>query len=312
MIDQFRLSIGQVRPGSAGQAAGFQATQQMGFPPVQVARGRGEERLLSEGSRTRIGQKSEDAMPYLEHEGHRLFYREQGHGPLLLILPGNTASSAHHLGELACFGRSFHAIALDFRGTGLSERLAPWPDDWYEQAAHDVAALVKRTGEGPAYVMGTSGGGMVALLLAILHPEAVRGVIADSCIEVYPPELLRQEMARRNPQGPEAAAFWRSGHGADWEEVVAADSAMMRRFAAQGGDLFRGQLGRIGCPVLFTVSLADEMLPDPGAQVCHMVQQIPSSRAVIFPEGTHPLMWSRAGDFRQVAGQWLAAMQGSG
>ena len=34
-------------------------------------------------------------MPYVTHDDHRLFYREQGNGPLLLILPGNTASSAH-------------------------------------------------------------------------------------------------------------------------------------------------------------------------------------------------------------------------
>ena len=42
-------------------------------------------------------------MPNFIHNSQRLFYREQGEGPLLLILPGNTASSACHPEEVAYF-----------------------------------------------------------------------------------------------------------------------------------------------------------------------------------------------------------------
>ena len=55
-------------------------------------------------------------------EGHRLHYREHGRGPLLIILPGNTASSALHERELVEFCRTIHAVALDLLGTGQSER----------------------------------------------------------------------------------------------------------------------------------------------------------------------------------------------
>ena len=43
-------------------------------------------------------------MPHFEWKGQRLFYRERGEGELLLVLPGNTASSACHDGELRRFG----------------------------------------------------------------------------------------------------------------------------------------------------------------------------------------------------------------
>ena len=44
-------------------------------------------------------------MPYFIRNDNRLFYREQGAAPLLLILPGNTAASACREAELAHFGQ---------------------------------------------------------------------------------------------------------------------------------------------------------------------------------------------------------------
>ena len=62
-------------------------------------------------------------MPHFAHHGHRLFYREQGEGTLLMILPGNTASSACYEGELNYFSRRYRAVSLDFAGTGASDWL---------------------------------------------------------------------------------------------------------------------------------------------------------------------------------------------
>ena len=97
-------------------------------------------------------------MPYFTANNQRLFYREQGSGPLLLILHGNTASSAMHAGELAYFGQRYHAVALDLPGCGQSQREAVWPDDWWAQGGHAAAALVQHLGYPRALVMGTSGG----------------------------------------------------------------------------------------------------------------------------------------------------------
>ena len=55
----------------------------------------------------------------------RLAYRTSGSGVLLLILPGNTASSAYHTGELEHFGERFHAVsesqAPNLQNPGLSD-----------------------------------------------------------------------------------------------------------------------------------------------------------------------------------------------
>jgi len=247
-------------------------------------------------------------VPYFVHHDRRLFYRQQGSGPLLLILPGNTSSSATHQSELAHFGQRYHAVALDFWGTGRSDRAETWPDDWWAQGARDAATLVKHLGYKECLAVGSSGGGVVALLMAIQFPGYVRAVIADSCVERLPPERLRAEVATRARRTPEQAAFWRCAHGDDWQQVVDADSHRLLRLAQRGGDWFGGRLGEVRCPVLFTASLRDDALPDVTQQVCGMASQIRGSRIFFASEGGHPLMWSRPEDLKQAADCFLAAL----
>jgi pimeloyl-ACP methyl ester carboxylesterase len=248
-------------------------------------------------------------MPYFHHDGLRLFYREDPRRPppdtLLLILPGNTASSAHHQADLAFFGRRYRTVALDFAGTGRSGRMAVWPADWWVHGAHAAAALIAHLGHERAIVLGTSGGGIAALHLAILHPDRVRAVIADSCIERWPPEALRAAVASRAGPSPAQVEFWQRGHGNDWARVVDADSDMLLRVADTGGDIFAGRLRAIRCPVLITASRRDDALVDVEAQVQHMAEQIGGARFHLADDGAHPFMWSRAEEFRRVVAAFL-------
>ncbi len=68
-------------------------------------------------------------MAYFTWNGKHIHYRENGAGELLLILPGNTASSICHQGELDHFGKAYHAVAIDFLGTGKSDRESEWSDN---------------------------------------------------------------------------------------------------------------------------------------------------------------------------------------
>lgn len=239
------------------------------------------------------------------HEGVRLAYRIEGDGPLLLILPGNTASSALHTGELAHFGARFRAVAPDLRGAGQSERLARWPDDWYQRCAHDMAALVNHLQERECIAMGTSGGAIVALWLAILHPTIVRGVVADSTVAAHPPAWLHALLAARTARSPGQVAFWQAAHGDDWPQVVEQDTAMLQSVADRGGRFFDDQLSSIRCPVLITASLGDTLLPTVAASQLDLLAQIPDSRLFLAKAGDHPLLWSNAMEFRRAADAFL-------
>lgn len=248
----------------------------------------------------------EISMPEIILNNHRLFYRERGTGPLLIILPGNTSSSAMHQRELVEFSRNYHAIALDLLGTGQSERLDVWPEDWWQQGARDVLALIDQLGEHPAILVGTSGGAVIALWAAILGSGLVRSVIADSLTEVLAPEVIRAEIRSRERKTPDQMAFWRDAHGPDWEQVVAADSRILLAFADRGGDWFGGRLKEIQCPVLISASLTDDLLPDTGVQIPRMSAQIPESEVFLVNGGGHPLMGSRSDAFHAVAAGFLA------
>jgi len=248
-------------------------------------------------------------MPF-PHNDHRLFYREAGEGPLMVLLPGNTATSACMQGELDYFSDRYHTVALDFWGTGQSDRLAVWPDDWFRQAAHDTAALIRHLG-GQAIVMGTSGGADVALWLAVLNPDLVRAVVADSTVEIYPPDELRAEVHGREARTPGQVGFWRFAHGDDWEQPVDADSRLLLRLADLDGRLAPEALETIGCPVLFTATLDDDSLPDVAVQVPSMAQRVPDARVYLTHGGAHPLMWSRPDEFRAVCELFLHNLEPS-
>jgi pimeloyl-ACP methyl ester carboxylesterase len=157
--------------------------------------------------------------------------------------------------------------------------------------------------------MGTSGGAIVALWTAIFYPDRVRAVIADSCVPTFPPEMLEhnviQERARRTPG---QVAFWRNAHGEDWEQVVKADTDLIRRFVERGRDWFKDRLSEVQCPVLLTASKQDVALSQVARQTCQMAEQISDCRLYLHNKGGHPLMWSQPETFRAVADRFLMAV----
>jgi len=246
-------------------------------------------------------------MPYFEWNGNNLFYRQRGNGPLLVLLPGNTASSAHLQSELDYFSDRFKIAALDFLGTGQSDRVEVWADRWWLQGARQTAALIEHLGAEHAFLIGTSGGAVAALLTAIHFPEKVLAVVADSFVEKAPPDQFRQHViADRAQRTPGQVEFWRTGHGNDWEQVVDADTAMLEHFANQGADWFNGKLDQTQCPVLLTGSLKDELIIDVADQFCGMVQKIRYCRLYLHSQGGHPLMWSQPTVFRAVSDLFLS------
>ncbi len=234
-----------------------------------------------------------------------LHYREVGAGPLLLVLPGNTASSACHDGEMAHFSGRFRTVAPDLRGTGQSTRLAAWPDDWYRSArttwppCSTTWAPNAASPWAPAAAPSSRCGWRFCT-------RRVTAVIADSTAAGYPPAWLCQAMATRSARSPGQVAFWQGAHGADWAQVVEQDTLMLLRIADRGGDFFGGRLAEIACPVLLTASLGDSVLYDVGPAQLAMAAALPDSRLFLAKQGDHPLMWSNAGEFRRVADAYLA------
>ncbi len=246
-------------------------------------------------------------MPFFEYQGRKIYYRLAGKGELMIILPGNTASSACHLGEIEYYKENYKVVSPDYLGTGKSDRLEDWKgEEWFEESARQVIALIKHLKADKAILMGTSGGASIALLAAILAPESVKAVIADSTSILFTEKMLSENVIKeRKAPGCGLLAFWLNANGPDWEEVVDADTAMLTKCVNNGGDLFKGRLSEIECPVLITAGKEDQTMENVEAELESFKKQIPDCHLYLHSSGDHPFMWTEMEAFRTNADLFL-------
>ena len=132
----------------------------------------------------RAAQAERDYLPkgrFVTVDGVRLHYVEKGSGPPVVFLHGNGAMVEDMLisGVVEHTASAYRSIVFDRPGFGHSER----PGDRYWTAAAQ-ALLFARTfaqlGIGSSIVVGQSWGTLVALALALNHPQSVGGLVLAS------------------------------------------------------------------------------------------------------------------------------------
>lgn len=109
--------------------------------------------------------------------GNTFAVEVRGNGEATLLIHGggeDAAMLAPLADQLATSGR--RVITYDRRGTGESGR-ADWPGGGAAQHADDAAALLAALDVDDAHVIGFSSGGVIALDLAVRHPDVVAGAV---------------------------------------------------------------------------------------------------------------------------------------
>ncbi len=139
--------------------------------------------------------------------GAHVAYQVVGEGPFDLVLRGEwfchldwlweEPSIARMLSRLASFSR---LILLDLRGTGLSDPVSLGELPTVEEWTDDIRLVMDTVGSERAALVGTGGGGPMAMLFAAMYPDRVSGlVLIDSYARLaagpdfavgVPPELF--------------------------------------------------------------------------------------------------------------------------
>ncbi|TGG96805.1 MAG: alpha/beta fold hydrolase [Aphanocapsa feldmannii 277cV] len=103
-----------------------------------------------------------------------------GAGQPLLLVHGFGACGLHWRHQLGALGRDHLVLAPDLVGFGDAPMPQPTRGRPYRFAdwADQMATLLRTEAHTPVWVVGHSIGALVALELALQHPDAVRGVIA--------------------------------------------------------------------------------------------------------------------------------------
>jgi len=129
---------------------------------------------------------------FVEIEGMRIHYRDEGAGPPLVLLHGFGSSLYTWDGWVRQLAGTRRLIRLDLPGFGLT---GPAPDGDYtaERYVRVVTALLDRLGVERTDIAGNSMGGRTALMFALAHPERVRKLIlvdAGGFAPMPPPSLF--------------------------------------------------------------------------------------------------------------------------
>jgi 3-oxoadipate enol-lactonase len=129
-------------------------------------------------------------MPFVENQGAKIYWDEQGEGEPLLLIMGLSYPSYMWHRTRPILAQQYRTIAFDNRGVGQSDA----PPGVYSIAlmASDAAAVLDAARVTSAHVFGVSMGGMIAQEFALQYPQRVRSLILG-CTNAGGPHSVRAE-----------------------------------------------------------------------------------------------------------------------
>jgi pimeloyl-ACP methyl ester carboxylesterase len=148
-------------------------------------------------------------MAFVENQGARIYWDEQGQGEPVLLIMGLGYPSATWYRTRPALAARYRTIALDNRGSGLSDT-PPGPYS-IQLMASDAAAVLDAAGIEGAHVFGVSMGGMIAQEFALQYRQRVFSLILG-CTAAGGPTAVRAEaeatwmLMNRDKMSPEQAA----------------------------------------------------------------------------------------------------------
>lgn len=267
-------------------------------------------------------RKVESLLPpkgrFVEVPGARLHLREFGESqagrPTILMIHGLAGQLAHYTyGVAGRLAAQHRVIVVDRPGSGYSTRAPGVAADLSTQA-QALAALLRTLGPEPAFVVGHSLGGAVALTLALEHPQQVAGLALLAPLthirEDVPPAF--KGLTIESPLVRKLVA-WTLAIPASIKnskptlEMVFGPEAVPRDFATRGGGLLSLR------PSAFLSASSDlQALPDRLPQVQARYAELRLPVSVLYGKDDRILDWKANGQalVDQVPGARLELVEG--
>jgi len=241
-------------------------------------------------------------MAFVENQGARIYWDEQGQGEPVLLIMGLGYPSGMWYRTRPPLAARYRTIALDNRGSGLSDT-PPGPYS-IPQMASDAAAVLDAAGIEGAHVFGVSMGGMIAQEFALQYRQRVFSLILG-CTAAGGPTAVRAEaeatwmVMNRDKMSPEQAAgaavpfIYDQTTPREWIE----EDLSVRRpwfpsaegYAAQLQGILAwesySRLGQIIASTLVIHGESDRLVPPANANL--IAERIPGAKLVTIPRASH-------------------------
>ncbi|MCI8950656.1 MAG: alpha/beta hydrolase, partial [Lachnospiraceae bacterium] len=198
---------------------------------------------------------------------------------------------------LPLYEEHFKVIVVDFLGHGRSDRLAEFPADLWQEEARQTIALLEHLNCGKASLVGSSGGAWAAVNAALLRPDLVEKVVADSFDgqtlgENFAENLIEERAGAR--QNEQAVWFYQWCQGEDWERIVDMDTKALVQCSKERLPLFFKPLSELKAPLLLMGSARDEMVKPDIQDEYEAISEETGAEICMFSGGGHPAIFSNA------------------
>ncbi len=267
-------------------------------------------------------------MPILDIRDASFFYETAGDpdAPPLLIITGITDYTAKAAWQMAGLAADFRVITFDNRGAGRS---SPIPVGYTTaDMADDAAAVLSALNIDSADVFGLSMGGMIALNLALKHPERVRRLVLG-CTSAGGALWVRSDdrvlaaftdpTTSDDPRQEYYSRMWMSisdGFIAERPDVIErlADMAVANpqtpeAFISQLQAILShdvaGRLSDIRQPALVLHGDADQLIPPDNGR--HLARGLPNAELILYPGAGHLFFIERADEVNREIRRFLTA-----
>jgi pimeloyl-ACP methyl ester carboxylesterase len=225
-----------------------------------------------------------DGGRYADINGIRIYYETYGRGDPVLVLHGGGGSLENMSHQIRALTPAHRVIAADSRGQGRSTDSEAALS--YGLMADDMLRLLDHLQIARADVVGWSDGGIIALDMAMHHPDRVRRIVAiganyDAAGLVIP--------AAADAEIPPVSIFYRSfapdpAHWPVMRRKLAAMWATQPHYTLQ-------ELAAIRAPALI---IAGEFDIAKREHTDQLARAIPAGQEYIIPGATHDLIWRKA------------------
>jgi 3-oxoadipate enol-lactonase len=241
-------------------------------------------------------------MAFVENQGAKIYWDEQGQGEPVLLIMGLAYPSQMWYRTRPLLASRHRTLAFDNRGIGRSDvPQGPYP---IAVMASDVAAVLDAAGIESAHVFGVSMGGMIAQEFTLQYPARVRSLILG-CTAAGGPTAVRAEpdaiqmLMNREKMSPEQAAeasvpfiYYPKTPRVRIDEDIAVRRPWFPSAAGYAAQL-QGILGwesysrinQIVAPTLVIHGESDRLIPPGNANL--IAERIPGAKLVMIPHASH-------------------------
>jgi 3-oxoadipate enol-lactonase len=266
-------------------------------------------------------------MPFVDNQGARIYWDEQGKDEPLLLIMGLGYTSHMWYRTRPVLAAQHRTLAFDNRGVGRSD--IPVGPYTIPLMACDAAAVLDAAGLESAHIFGISMGGMIAQELALQYPKRVRSLILG-CTAAGGPTAVRAEreatdlLMGRIKMSPEQAAEAAVPFIYDSttpRERIDEDLAVRRpwfprveAYAAQLQAIIAweaySRINAISVPTLVIHGESDRLVPPGNAKI--IAERIPGAKLVMIPHASHLFLTDQPEAAHAPILTFLAAQTGLG